>query len=126
MKKYDGKQAFECKCTPEDCKEIKKTATKMFEILNDQEGLKKQAAFFRALGNEVRLNLLGLLAVREMCICEIVEVTEGANSTVAHHLRLLTEGGLIDSRKEGKFTIFRLNNELIKKHNVLEESGTCC
>ena len=126
MQKISGKQAFDCNCNPEDCREIKKKATNMFEILNDKVVLKKRAAFFRALGNEVRLNLLGLLAVREMCICEIVEVAEGANSTVAHHLRLLTEGGLVDSRKEGKFTIFRLNNELIKKHNVLEESGTCC
>jgi DNA-binding transcriptional ArsR family regulator len=29
-----------------------------------------------------------------MCICEIVEVVEGANSTVAHHLRILAEGGI--------------------------------
>ncbi len=126
MQKISEKQAFECNCTPEDCREIKKKANNMFEILNDRVALKKQAAFFRALGNEVRLNLLGLLAVREMCICEIVEAAEGANSTVAHHLRLLTEGGLVDSRKEGKFTIFRLNNNLIKKHNVLGESGACC
>ncbi len=126
MQKISEKQVFDCNCTPEDCREIKKKATNMFEILNDKVVLKKRAAFFRALGNEVRLNLLGLLAVREMCICEIVEAAEGANSTVAHHLRLLTEGGLVDSRKEGKFTIFQLNHDLIKKHNVLEESGTCC
>ncbi len=126
MQKISEQQAFECNCTPEDCEDIKKKAANMFEILNDRVALKKQAAFFRALGNEVRLNLLGLLAVREMCICEIVEAAEGANSTVAHHLRLLTEGGLVDSRREGTYTIFRLNNELIKKHKVLEESGTCC
>jgi DNA-binding transcriptional ArsR family regulator len=126
MKKDDEKQAFECKCTPVDCEDIKKTATIMFEILNDKIVLKKRAAFFRALGNEVRLNLLGLLAVREMCICEIVETVEGANSTVAHHLRILTEGGLVNSRKDGKFTIFQLNHDLIKKHSVLEESGTYC
>jgi DNA-binding transcriptional ArsR family regulator len=126
MKKNNEKQAFECKCTPEDCKDIKKKATNMFKILNDKVVLKKRAAFFRALGNEVRLNLLGILAVREMCICEIVEVVEGANSTVAHHLRILTEGGLVDSRKDGKFTIFQLNHDLIKKHSVLGESGTYC
>ena len=126
MQKISEIQTFGCKCTPEDCAEIKKKANNMFEILNDGMALKKKAAFFRALGNEVRLNLLGLLAVREMCLCEIVEAIGGANSTIAHHLRLLTEGGLVESRKEGKFTIYRLNNELIKKHKVLEESGTCC
>ena len=126
MQKINEQQAFECNCAPEECREIRKKANDIFEILNDRVALKKRAAFFRALGNEVRLNLLGLLAVREMCICEIVEVAEGANSTVAHHLRLLTEGGLVDSHKEGKFTIFRLNDDLIKKHKVLEESGSCC
>jgi len=126
MKKNNENQAFEGKCTPKDCRDIKKKATNMFKILDDKVALKKRAALFRALGNEVRLNLLGFLAVREMCICEIVEAVEGANSTVAHHLRILTEGGLVDSRRDGKFTIFQLNHDLIKKHNVLEESGTCC
>lgn len=98
----------------------------MYEILNDKVVLKKRAAFFRALSNEVRLNLLGLLAVREMCMCEIIETVEGANSTVVHHLRILTEGGLVHSRKDGKFTIFQLNHDLIKKHSVLKESGTFC
>ncbi len=126
MKKNEKKQTFECRCTPEECEDIKKTATNRFEILNDEIVLKKRAALFRALGNEVRLNLLGLLAVREMCTCEIVEATEGANSTIAHHLRILTEGGLVDSRKDGKFTIFKLNHDPIKKHSVLEESGTHC
>ena len=126
MQKISEQQDFECNCTPKECREIKKKANDMFKILNDRVALKKRAAFFRALGNEVRLNLLGLLAVREMCICEIVEAADGANSTVAHHLRLLAEGGIVDSRKEGKFTIFRLNNDLIEKHNVLEEPGTCC
>ncbi len=126
MKKNEKKQAFECNCTPEECEDIKKKATHMFEILNDKVVLKKRAAFFRALGNEVRLNLLGLLAVREMCMCEIIEAVEGANSTVVHHLRILTEGGLVNSRKEGKFTIFQLNHDLIKKYSVLEKSGTYC
>ncbi len=126
MKKDNEKQAFECRCTSEECMDIKKTATNRFDILNDEAELKKRAALFRALGNEVRLNLLGLLAVREMCICEIVEAVEGANSTIAHHLRILTEGGLVYSRKDGKFTIFQLNSDLIKKHTVLEESSTHC
>jgi DNA-binding transcriptional ArsR family regulator len=124
MKKNDEKKAFECNCAPEECKDLKKTATDMFKILDNKAVLNKRAAFFRALGNDVRLNLLGLLAVREMCICEIVEAVEGANSTVAHHLKILAEGGLVESRREGKFTIFKLNHDLIKKHNVLEESGT--
>ncbi len=126
MKKNNKKPAFECRCTLAECKDIKKTATNRFEILNDGVVLKKRAALFRALGNEIRLNLLGLLAVREMCTCEIVEAVEGANSTIAHHLRMLTEGGLIDSHRDGKFTIFKLNHDLIKKYNVLEESGTNC
>jgi DNA-binding transcriptional ArsR family regulator len=47
-------------------------------------------------------------------------------ASFALHLRILTEGGLVDSRRDGKFTIFQLNHDYIKKHNVLEESGTCC
>jgi DNA-binding transcriptional ArsR family regulator len=126
MQEISEIQVFDCKCTTEECREIQKKANNLFKVLNDNESLKKRATLFRALGNQVRLNILGLLAVREMCICEIVEAIEAANSTIAHHLRLLTEGGLVESRRDGKFTIYRLNNELIKKHKVLEESDICC
>jgi len=114
------RDTFTCKCTPEECQDIVKEANNAFVVLTDAEEIKQRTLLFKGLGHEVRLRILGLLAVQELCICEIVGALEGASSTVAHHLRILEEGGLISSRRVSKFTIFRLNNDLLMHHRVFD------
>ncbi len=110
------------KCSPEECEDIMKEANNTFVILTDDEQMERRAKLFQALGNEVRLRILGLLAIQEMCTCNIVEALDGAASTITHHLRMLEDGGLISSRRVGKFTIYRLNNDLLKQHRIFEEA----
>ena len=114
-------RTFVCKCSPEECQNIVKEANNTFVILTDAAEIGRRAKQFGALGHEVRLRILGLLAVQELCTCEIVAALEGAASTIAHHLRILAEGGLITSRRVGRFTIFRLNNDLIEQHRVFDQ-----
>ncbi|MDF2904646.1 MAG: winged helix-turn-helix transcriptional regulator [Bacillus sp. (in: firmicutes)] len=44
-------------------------------------------------------------------MCEIVSVLNGASSTINHHLKIMEKGKIIESRREGKFTIYHLNKE---------------
>jgi len=120
MSEADRNETFTCRCSPEECQNIVKEANNAFVILTDAEEIKRRAQLFKGLGHEVRLRILGLLATQELCTCEIVASLEGASSTVAHHLRILAEGGLITSRRVGKFTIFRLNNDLLMHHRVFD------
>ncbi len=115
-------KTYTYKCSPEECGDIMKEANNTFVILTDDEQRERRAKLFRALGNEVRLRILGLLAIQEMCTCNIVEALEGAASTITHHLRMLEDGGLITSRRAGKFTVYRLNNDPMKQHRVFEEA----
>ena len=108
-------------CTPEQCKSIAKEAFSNVEIFKNKESIKKQAKMFQALGNEVRLKILSLLAVQELCICNIVEAIEGSNSTIAHHLKKLEEGEWITSRRDGKFTIYRLNRIQAERHRIFKQ-----
>jgi DNA-binding transcriptional ArsR family regulator len=111
-------ETFTAKCTTEECRRIAKTARTNHVILADETLIVKRARLFKALGNETRLRILGLLSVQEMCACDIVETLEGAASTIAHHLRMLEDGGLISSRRVGKFTLYSLNDEILKQHRV--------
>ncbi len=45
MQKISEIQAFECKCAPEECREIKKKANEVFEILNDRVALGNRQLF---------------------------------------------------------------------------------
>lgn len=106
------------KSTTEACQELARKASTIHVTLDDAQQLKKRALLFQALGNEARLKILGVLSVQEICTCDIVEALDSTASTVAFHLRMLEDAGLIASRRAGKFTLYRLNNEAIEYHRV--------
>ena len=108
------------RCTPEECSRIAKKATKLHPALKDPAIIAERARIFQALGNEIRLKILGLLAVQELCVCDIVSAVGGAASTIAHHLRMLEDAGVIGSREEGKFTLYSLNVEVLRKHRIFD------
>jgi len=58
-------------------------------------------AFFKAMANESRLRIVGLLAQRERTVQELAETLALKEPTVSHHLAVLKELGLIAVRPEG-------------------------
>ena len=60
---------------------------------------------FAALAEPVRLRLLSLLANSDggaMCACDLVEPTGKSQPTVSHHLKVLSEAGLVTSERRGR------------------------
>ena len=108
------------KCTTEECQMIDKQARDAYPVLDDDLLVKQRSRLFQALGNETRLRILGMLSMQEMCACDIIAGLSGAASTITHHLRMLEDGGLIHSRRVGKFTIYSLDEVLIAKHQVFD------
>ena len=58
-------------------------------------------AFFKAMANESRLRIVGLLAERERSVQELAELLELKEPTVSHHLAQLKALGLLSVRVEG-------------------------
>ncbi|MFF2911137.1 ArsR/SmtB family transcription factor [Paenibacillus sp. NPDC057934] len=72
---------------------------------------------FKALGEPTRLKI-ALMLVREsnQCVTAIGEGLETvAASTLSHHLKQLTDSGLIQSRKSGPFIHYSVNHEIAEK-----------
>ncbi|MGV6803028.1 MAG: ArsR/SmtB family transcription factor [Ruegeria sp.] len=70
----------------------------------------KAAAGFSAMGSEARLQVLkSLVRAGEggLTVSEIQTRTGIAPSTLAHHLRFLAAGGLVEQEKSGRSTINR-------------------
>lgn len=120
--RIDPNQSGHLKCSPKECRSIAKRAQTEFSVLADGAMLKQRAKIFRAVGNNTRLQILGLLAVQEMCTCDIVEALKGATSTITHHLRILEEGDLITARQAGRFTLYSVNMQLLKRHRIFDGS----
>jgi ArsR family transcriptional regulator len=65
----------------------------------------------------LRTHILALLAGEQLCTCHLMDETGAKQSTVSHHLKVLREGGLVESEPRGRFTYYRL------RPDVLEELG---
>jgi DNA-binding transcriptional ArsR family regulator len=68
-------------------------------------------AVVKALGDGNRLRILAALHGRELCLCQIVELLGLATSTVSRHTSILQQARLIQSRKQGRWTYFRLDQD---------------
>jgi DNA-binding HxlR family transcriptional regulator len=71
--------------------------------------------FFKVLGNESRLKILGLLANQERSVGELAEFLNLREPTVSHHLAAMKEIGLVDVRAEGNVRIYRLETHALEK-----------
>jgi DNA-binding transcriptional ArsR family regulator len=61
-----------------------------------------------ALADEGRVRALLALRGGELCACQLIELLRLAPSTVSKHMALLKQAGLVDARKEGRWTYYRL------------------
>jgi DNA-binding transcriptional ArsR family regulator len=105
---------------PEELRRLAMKARANHAILDNHDELVRRARFFQAMGHEFRLMILGLLELEELCFCNIIEALGEPPSTVAHHLGMLEDAGVVVRRENGKFTTFRVRKDLITKHRVLQ------
>jgi ArsR family transcriptional regulator len=54
----------------------------------------------KALSDENRVRIVGMLDGRELCVCQVIELLALAPSTVSKHLAILKQARLIDGRKD--------------------------
>ncbi len=69
---------------------------------------------FKALADPTRVAIVNRLAgAEEVCVCELVEEFDLSQPTVSHHLRILREAGLVESRRRGTWAYYRLVSEAV-------------
>lgn len=66
-------------------------------------------AGFHALSEPLRLKILDLLRTQELCVCDLCEATETAQSKLSFHLKVLKEAKLIRARQDGRWMYYSLN-----------------
>ena len=71
--------------------------------------MEEKVKLFKALSDPNRLRIIRMLQEKSLCVCEIREVLQLANSTVSQHLSILKEAGYIVENKEGKWVNYLIN-----------------
>ena len=77
----------------------------------DEEDAARLARTLKALADPARLRLLSLIAAHEggeACVCDLIEPVGLSQPTVSHHLKQLTEAGLVTREKRGVWAYFTL------------------
>lgn len=72
------------------------------------------AAGFSALSDPVRLRVLSMLADAtdgEVCVCDFVDPIGKSQPTISHHLKILSEAGLVQGERRGKWVWYSLNRQ---------------
>jgi len=76
----------------------------------DPKESKRRGRFFKALGDESRQRVISLLLLREMCVCELMTALDMTQPTTSHHLKILEDAELVQSRRDGKWMYYRIDD----------------
>ncbi len=78
---------------------------------------------FKQLSDPTRMRIFWLLSHREECVVNIAAMLDMSSPAISHHLRSLTEGGILESRRDGKEVYYRAaDTEQIRLlHEMIEQ-----
>ena len=83
----------------------------------DDEGAERLAGSLRVIADPARLRLLSLIAAtpdREACVCDLTMPLGLSQPTVSHHLRILTEAGVVEREQRGRWAFYRVRPEVLE------------
>ena len=73
----------------------------------------------KALGDVTRFRMLRAISGREEISCqELTGLLRLAQATVSHHLKVLTQAGLVSARKQGQFHYYRVHRDALEAHGA--------
>src|ERR1700728_4233307 len=81
---------------------------------------------FRAFSDRTRLRILHMLLGGELCVCDIVDVLGVPQPKASRHLAYLRRAGLVEARKEGLWSYYKLKPGKNAFHTKLLEWLGCC
>ncbi|MGH9776331.1 MAG: ArsR/SmtB family transcription factor [Candidatus Acidiferrales bacterium] len=79
--------------------------------------IKEMVKISKALGDPTRLRIFEAIAAeKEMSCQKLLGLESLTPATISHHLKVLSEAGLIESRREGQFMHIRANPETMRHY----------
>lgn len=71
---------------------------------------------FKLLGDPTRLRILyTLVAVGELCVCDLAEIVGASETSVSHALRLLRMAGVVRARREGRMAYYAIDDRRVRR-----------
>lgn len=109
------------KCHPPHAVEMDDVEQIQRQVISTEKA-QRMAEFFSLLGDTNRLRIVSVLAIKEVCVCDIAAALDMSESAVSHQLRALRAMRLVRYHKRGRKVFYRLqdNHVLDLYHSVAE------
>jgi ArsR family transcriptional regulator len=79
------------------------------KTIRNKKLYQRRAEILKALAHPSRLLMVDVLHDRgELCVCDLEKIVGSDQSTVSKHLSILRQSGIIDLRRDGKNSMYRL------------------
>jgi len=73
-----------------------------------------KSLLFKALGDPTRLKIVDMIANGELCACFILKEFDITQPSLSHHMKILCDCGLVNGRKDGKWTYYSLDKDAVQ------------
>lgn len=67
------------------------------------------AEIFKAFCDENRVKIITILQNGEKCACKLLDELNVTQPTLSHHMKILCDSGIVESRKDGKWTYYKIS-----------------
>ncbi|MHB1256160.1 MAG: ArsR/SmtB family transcription factor [Dethiobacteraceae bacterium] len=65
----------------------------------------------KAISDETRLKIIDMISCGEICACDILDSLDIKQATLSYHMKMLSECGLVNARRDGAWMRYTLNKE---------------
>nr|WP_258404876.1 MULTISPECIES: metalloregulator ArsR/SmtB family transcription factor [unclassified Streptomyces] len=82
------------------------------------------AAILKAIADPTRLQILKLIQRApegEACVCDLTGCLGLRQPTVSHHLKIMTDAGLLNRERRGTWAWFSINHQGLSKVRLILE-----
>lgn len=100
------------------CKELITHPQVIEEAINDllsDEEYDYMSMLFKMVSDPNRLKIINALFDRELCVCDLMMVTQMSQSAISHQLSKLKQTRLVKSEKRGKNVFYTLSDDHVRQ-----------
>ena len=97
------------------CEQHADTLEKARREMPDVETLYDLSELFKVFGDTTRIRILWALAEGEMCVCDLADLLDMGQSAISHQLRQLRLARLVRCRREGKSSVYALDDDHVRR-----------
>ena len=84
------------------------------------------AAYLKALGDPIRLQIVKALQSGAMSVSDLALLLDLELANVSHHLRVLFHADLVTTQREGKYIYYHLNQQFLKNPSLAQSLDFGC